>query len=136
MRRSALIIGVGVDIVDLARVLKMIERYGKKFLGKTFTDGEIAYCTSRKAPVQHFAARFAAKEAVFKALGTGWREGMGWKEIEVQADARGRPRIRLTGKASIKARDLGIVEMHVSISHCDCHAIAHVVAESDDEEQQ
>lgn len=123
-----MIIGIGVDIVDLARIRDMVDRHGKRFLSKTFTDEEIAYCQSRRKPAQHFAARFAAKEAVFKALGTGWREGMGWKEIEVQIDHLGRPRISLVGRAAMKARELGIDEMHVSVSHCDCHAIAHVVA--------
>jgi len=127
-----LIIGIGVDIVDLHRIRDMVNRHGKRFLGKTFTDEEIAYCHSRRKPAQHFAARFAAKEAAFKALGSGWREGMGWKEIEVQIDHLGRPRISLIGRAAAKARELGISEILVSISHCDCHAVAHVVALGDD----
>ena len=74
-----MIIGIGIDIVDLDRFQRMLDRHGKRFLAKTFSEEEIAYCQSRKNPAQHFAARFAAKEAVFKALGTGWREGMSWK---------------------------------------------------------
>ena len=123
-----MIIGIGIDIVDLDRIQRMIDRHGLKFLNRTFTEAEIAYCQGRKKPAQHFAGRFAAKEAVFKAFGTGWREGMGWKEIEVQVDPLGRPRLRLAGKAASKARDLGVSELLISISHCDCHAIAQVVA--------
>jgi len=124
-----LIIGIGIDIVDLNRIQDMIDRHGDRFLSKTFTKGEIAYCRSWKVPSSHFAARFAAKEAVFKAFGTGWREGLGWKEIEVDADHLGRPRINLSGRAAAKAREMGIAEMLVSISHCDCHAIAQVIAQ-------
>ena len=126
-----MIIGIGVDIVDLNRIQGMLDRHGNKFLAKTFTEGEIAYCQSHKKMAQHFAGRFAAKEAVFKALGTGWRAGMGWREIEVVVDSYGRPRLRLTGKVASKARELNISEMLVSISHCDCHAVACVIAQSE-----
>ncbi|HUW35483.1 MAG TPA: holo-ACP synthase [Planctomycetota bacterium] len=129
-----MIIGIGIDIVDLDRIQRMIDRHGLKFLNRTFTEAEIAYCQGRKKPAQHFAGRFAAKEAVFKAFGTGWREGMGWKEIEVQVDPLGRPRLRLAGKAASKARDLGVSELLISISHCDCHAIAQVVAVGRDDQ--
>ena len=131
---TCVIIGTGIDIVDLNRMQGLLDRHGNKFLAKTFTDGEIAYCQSRKKMVQHFAGRFAAKEAVFKALGTGWRAGMGWKEIEVQVDSYGRPHLRLLGKVAAKARDLGISEIFLSISHCDCHAVAFVIAQSRDVE--
>ena len=126
------VVGIGIDIVDLSRFQRLLDRHGQRFLSKTFTDEEIAYCQSRKNPVQHFAARFAAKEAMFKAMGTGWREGMGWKEIEVQVDSRGRPRLRLAGKAASKARSLGITDTILSLSHCDCHAIAEVLAQGED----
>jgi len=126
---SQLIVGTGVDIVDLDRLQDLIDRHGMLFLGKTFTEAEIAYCQRHKVPVMHFGGRFAAKEAMFKALGTGWREGIGWKQVEVQADARGRPRIRLSGRAAVRARKLGITEIFLSISHCKCHAIAQVIAE-------
>lgn len=127
-----MIVGIGVDIVDIDRVEDMIERHGKRFIGKTFTDGEVAYCEGRKLPGSHYAGRFAAKEAVFKALGTGWREGIGWKEIEVVADQHGKPRLRLTGMAAAKANDLGISDLLLTISHCDCHAVACVVAQAPD----
>ncbi|NQT19914.1 MAG: holo-ACP synthase [Planctomycetes bacterium] len=123
-----MIIGIGVDIVDLDRIQGMIDRHGKRFLGRTFTDEEIAYCLSRKLPTQHFAARFAAKEAAFKAFGTGWRQGLGWKDVEVRVDQLGQPHIYLSGRAAAMARDMGITDMLVSLSHCTCHAIAHVVA--------
>ena len=128
-----MIIGTGVDIVDLARLQEMIDRHGMRFLSKTFTEGEIAYCRRHKVPAAHFGGRFAAKEAMFKALGTGWREGISWKQVEVQVDNRGRPRLRLTGQAATRARDLDITDIFVSISHCNCHAIAHVIAEGVEE---
>lgn len=106
----------------------MIDRHGKRFLARTFTDDEIAYCLSRKLPTQHFAARFAAKEATFKAFGTGWRQGLGWKEVEVRASQLGQPHIHLSGRAAVMARDMGITDMLVSLSHCNCHAIAQIVA--------
>ena len=124
-----MIIGIGVDIVELDRIGDLVARHGRRFLSKTFTSEEIAYCRSRRAPVQHFAARFAAKEAAFKSFGTGWRGGLGWKEIEVHVDQLGRPGIRLTGRAAMKARELGITEMLVSLSHCNCHAVAQVIAQ-------
>jgi len=128
-----MIIGTGVDIIDLARLQEMIDRHGMRFLSKTFTESEIAYCQSRKVPVMHFAGRFAVKEAMFKALGTGWRGGIGWKQVEVQVDARGRPHVRLTGQAASRAHELGISEIFVSISHCNCHAVAQVIAEGAEE---
>lgn len=124
-----MIIGIGVDIVDLDRIRDLVERHGQRFLNRIYTSGEIAYCTSRKRSNQHFAARFAAKEAAFKAFGTGLREGVVWKDVEVVNDSSGRPRIRLSGPSAERARDMGISEMLVTLSHCECHAVAVVVAQ-------
>jgi holo-[acyl-carrier protein] synthase len=126
------IVGIGVDIVDIGRIGEVIERHGTHFLKRAFTDAEIAYCRGHKNPAPHFAARFAAKEAVFKAFGTGWRGGLAWNEIEVSRDSLGRPRIRLTGKCAAKARELGITELLITLSHCDCHAVAYAVGQGEE----
>ena len=95
-------------------------------------DDEIAYCAARKAATQHYAGRWAAKEAVLKALGTGWRRGISWRDIEVRNDRNGSPVIILGGGARDVMEQAGIRRLHVTISHCRCHAVAFVVAEGDD----
>jgi len=122
------ILGIGTDIVECLRVAKMIERHGELFLTRVFTTHEIEYCTARKAATQHYAGRFAAKEAVLKALGTGWTRGIHWRDIEVRNEMGGRPRIALAGAARELCAKLGIVEMQISISHCRTHATAFAVA--------
>jgi holo-[acyl-carrier protein] synthase len=117
------VIGIGTDIVECLRVAKMIERHGELFLTRVFTPHEIDYCTARKAATQHYAGRFAAKEAVLKALGTGWTRGIHWRDIEVQNEMGGRPKITLSGAA----RQLGD-RLHISISHCRTHATAYALA--------
>ena len=93
------IIGIGTDIVECVRIAKMIERHGELFLERVYTSNEMLYCSQRKAATQHYAGRWAAKEAVLKALGTGWTRGIQWTDIEVQNDPVGRPRIDLQGAA-------------------------------------
>ena len=122
------IIGVGNDIVECLRIAQMIQRHAELFLNRVFTAREIEYCSSRKAATQHYAGRWAAKEAVLKALGTGWTRGIGWRDIEVRNDPGGRPNIAFGGSARETCERLGIVEMHVSISHCRMFATAHAVA--------
>jgi holo-[acyl-carrier protein] synthase len=124
-----MITGTGVDIIETDRVEHMLDRFGERFERKMFTALEIEYCRRKPRSGQHFAARFAAKEAAMKALGTGWR-GVGWREIEVVNAPSGRPDIRLTGRAAERARAMGIDALHVSLTHCNCHAIAYVIAES------
>jgi holo-[acyl-carrier protein] synthase len=96
-----------------------------------FTEAERAYCATRPRPAIHYAGRFAAKEAVLKAIRTGWVEGIGWQDIEVELGALGEPSVRLTGGALARAREMGIARIHVSISHTESHAVASAVAEGD-----
>ena len=119
--------GIGVDLIEIARIQSSIEEFGDTFLRKIFTDGEIAYCRSRKNPVQHFAARFAAKEAVSKALSTGWSGEFEWKNIEVTNELSGKPNITLYGNT---AGVLKNSKVHITLSHSDTNVVAFVVIES------
>ena len=122
------VIGIGTDIVETVRIADMIERHGELFLDRVFTPHEIQYCSERKAATQHYAGRWAAKEAVLKALGTGWSRGISWCDIEVRNEIGGRPLIALSGGALEASRRLGIDEVLISISHCRCHATAYALA--------
>ena len=113
----------GIDIIEISRVRGVLERYGQRFLDRIFTPAEIAYCRER-AP--NLAARFAAKEATMKALGTGVR-GVGWKDIEVVRHESGAPSIELHGRAKQRAQRLGIQEVAISLSHSRDYAVASVV---------
>lgn len=126
------IIGIGTDIVECLRIAQMIERHGELFLNRVYTQNEIGYCSARAAATQHFAGRWAAKEAVLKAMGTGWSRGIKWVDIEVRNDERGRPTIALGGGARDICERLGIHEMHISISHCRTFATAYALACSQD----
>jgi len=122
------VVGIGTDIVECLRVAQMIERHGELFLTRVYTPHEIEYCSARKAATQHYAGRFAAKEAVLKALGTGWTRGVQWRDIEVRNELGGQPRIALCGGAREMCEKLGITEMLISISHCRTHATAYALA--------
>lgn len=122
------VLGIGTDIIECLRVAQMIERHGEIFLTRVYTTHEIEYCSARKAATQHYAGRFAAKEAVLKALGTGWTRGIHWRDIEVRNDLGGKPRIALGGGARELCEKMGITEMHISISHCRTHATAYALA--------
>lgn len=111
------LISLGLDFVEVPRVRGMLERSGDRFKERVFTEEESAYCDSCAAPAIHYAARFAAKEAVAKALGTGLAEGVVWREIEVRRDAGGVPSIALHGAAAERARALGIRSWRVSLTH-------------------
>ena len=117
---------VGVDIIEIGRIAKAVERWGQRFLGRTYTDGELAYCRGR-AP--QLASRFAAKEAMMKALGTG-RRGVDWKEIEVVRRRGGAPTIQLHGRALGVAQRLGVSQTALSLSHSQEYAVASVVIET------
>ncbi len=125
------IVGTGIDIVECLRIAQMIERHGELFITRVYTDAEIEYCTTRKAATQHYAGRWAAKEAVLKALGTGWRRGIGWRDIEIRNDRNGTPVVKLRGGARDIMERAGIKSFHISISHCRSFAVAYVVAEGD-----
>lgn len=126
------VIGIGTDIIECLRIAQMIERHGEIFLRRVYTPLEVDYCNARKAATQHFAGRWAAKEAVLKAMGTGWAAGISWRDIEVRNDERGRPSITLTGGAREVCDSLGVETMHISISHCRSHATAYALAVGDE----
>ena len=119
---------IGTDIVECCRIAEMLERHGEEFLRRVYTDGEREYCTRHRKPVTHLAGRWAAKEAVLKALGTGWSRGIGWRDVEVLRDAAGRPSVALHGAAAQIAAECGIARVLLSISHCDSHAVAFATA--------
>lgn len=123
------VIGIGTDIVECLRIAQMIERHGELFITRVFTQHEFEYCSSRKAATQHYAGRWAAKEAILKALGTGWVKGIGWRDIEVRNDAAGKPHVALGGGARELCERLGVAAIDVSISHCRTHAMAFAVAQ-------
>ena len=128
------IINIGTDIVECARIGEMIERHGDHFKERIFTLAEIAYCQShRKSAVERFAGRFAAKEAILKAIGTGWRNGISWLELEVRPASTGRPLVALGGVARAHALSVGIASIHLSISHCRAYATATAVADDQGE---
>jgi holo-[acyl-carrier protein] synthase len=118
--------GIGVDIIEIARIRRDMERLGSRFTDKLFTEGEIVYCSGKALPHQHFAARFAAKEAVSKALATGWAGEFRWKDVEVVNDPSGRPRIVLHGRLQ---KDLGNATIHLSLSHAETHVVAMALIE-------
>ncbi len=111
------ILGIGMDIVETKRIAESLERFGDRFLTRVFCDGEIAYAKSMKLPQLHLAARFAAKEAVSKAFGTGIGHTMGWRDIEIVREPSGQPRVVLHGKAESHATMLGVQTVHISLSH-------------------
>ncbi len=121
---------VGVDIVEIERVARSLVRHGDRFLRRVFTAGELDYCRGR---VPALAARFAAKEAIFKALGTG-ATGVGWREVEVVRAESGEPSVRLHGRALARSQQLGITWFAISLSHSRVHAIACVVASRNPDE--
>jgi holo-[acyl-carrier protein] synthase len=126
-----MIVGIGVDLVETARIQESIDRHGDRFIRRLYTPGEIDYSEKFKNRAERFAARFAAKEAAFKALGTGWREGLRWLDVEVANQASGKPELVLHGRAEEIARSLGVSRRSISISHADHYAVAQVVFESD-----
>ncbi|MDQ2919366.1 MAG: holo-ACP synthase [Verrucomicrobiota bacterium] len=123
------VVGVGVDMVENARIQHSLDRFGERFLHRVFTEGEIAYCQSMKFPARHFAARFAAKEAASKAFGTGIGKSMGWRDIDVHKHASGQPYVVLEGGAKQLAAERKISAVWISLSHTDHHATAMIVLE-------
>ena len=122
------IIGHGVDIVEVSRIGAMLEEHGDRFLTRCFTADERGYAVSRRRAAEHLAGRFAAKEAVLKALGTGWRSGIAWTDVEVHLLPSGQPELELHRVAADAARQRGITEWNLSISHTELYAIASVIA--------
>jgi holo-[acyl-carrier protein] synthase len=128
MRRMQ-VVAHGIDLVDIARIEAMLAEHGRRFAERCFTDRERRYADrSPRQRAQRYAARFACKEAVLKALGTGWREGISWRDIEVSRAPSGRPGLVLTGRCLELAAELGIDGWHVSLSHTPLSAMASVIA--------
>ncbi len=124
-----MIVGTGIDLVEVSRIAAAVERFGERFLNRVFTANEIRYCRSKQNAMERFAARFAAKEAGFKAIGTGWRHGVTWKDVEVGREPGGRPTISYSGKGAEFAAKLGVRRAALSLSHTAEQAIAHVILE-------
>jgi holo-[acyl-carrier protein] synthase len=122
------IVGIGTDIIECPRIGKMIENHGELFLRRVYTDREIRYCHAKKHAIEHFAGRWAAKEAILKAMGTGRSDGIAWTHVEVRNGHDGRPRVMVCGVARETARKRGIADILISISHCRTYATAYAIA--------
>ena len=121
------ILGVGMDIVETKRIAESIERFGDRFLHRVFLESEVAYSRSMKFPHLHLAARFAAKEAISKAFGTGIGREMGWRDLEIVREPGGAPRVQLHGKAEAYAKSRGVQAVHISLSHTADYGAANAV---------
>jgi holo-[acyl-carrier protein] synthase len=123
------IVGTGIDIIEVPRVAASIARFGERFLRRIYTEAEVRYCLAKHNAPERFAARFAAKEAALKAIGTGWRQGVAWREVEVGREPGGRPTILFHGRAAQHAARLGMRRASLSLTHTAEHAIAQVILE-------
>jgi holo-[acyl-carrier protein] synthase len=124
-----MVIGLGTDLIEIARIERSVERFGERFLERVYTPGEIAYCYAKKSFAESLAARFAAKEAGAKALGTGISRGVTWKEFEVRRRPGQRPDLHLSGRAAEIAAALGVRRLSLSLTHSREMSLAVVVAE-------
>jgi holo-[acyl-carrier protein] synthase len=124
-----MIVAIGIDLVEIARVEEVLTRRGERFRARVFTEGEISYCERRASKVASYAARFAAKEAAMKALGTGWAEGVGWRDVEVVSGPSGAPTIELHRRALERMHEIGATKALVSLTHSGSLAMAQVVLE-------
>jgi holo-[acyl-carrier protein] synthase len=124
-----MITGVGIDVVQNDRIRDSIQRFGDRFLNRIFTQGEIDYCRKCSQPEIHYAARFAAKEAAFKALGTGWAAGVKWKDVEIERLPSGKPELHLHGEALNRATSAGAQRFYVSLTHDQLVSCAVVILE-------
>jgi len=130
IHNESMILGTGVDIAEVPRIRESIERHGERFLRRIFTEGEIRYCESKAGRFESYAARFAAKEAGMKALGTGWNHGVRWRDIEVVRPKGQRPTLQFHGQAGVIAARLGAKNIALSLTHTAEQALAHVILES------
>ena|ERR1039458_6100285 len=124
-----MVVGVGTDLMEIARIHQSIDRFGERFLRRVFTAREIQYCQRKKNAAESFAARFAAKEAGAKALGTDISRGVSWLELEVSREPGGRPTLELSGRAAERAREIGVASVSLSLTHSKDIALAVVVME-------
>lgn len=125
-----MIVGTGIDIAEVPRIASCIARFGNRFIRRIFTEAEIQYCDSKANRVERYAARFAAKEAAMKAIGTGWNHGVTWRDVEISRQPGGRPTIVFHGKAAEFAAKLRAIHVALSLSHTKDYAIAQVILES------
>ena len=126
-----MILGVGIDVVDVPRFRRLLDKHGERFRRRVFTAAELDLAAATTQAELTLAARFAAKEAAMKALGTGWSEDVTFRDLEIGRDSRGAPRLTLRGGAKRQADDLGVRRCHVSLSHVEAAAVAVVVLEAD-----
>ena len=124
-----MIVAIGIDLVEISRIEKVFARRGDRFRARVFTEGEISYCERRASKLASYAARFAAKEAAMKALGTGWSDGVGWMDIEVISEPDGAPALQLHRRALERMRELGAIKAHISLTHSGNLAVAEVLLE-------
>ena len=124
-----MIVGTGIDVADVSRIRRSIERHGERFLERVFTPAERAYVERKRNRFERYAARFAAKEAAMKAIGTGWNRGVRWQDFEVTNLPSGKPTLRFSGKAGELVEKLGVKSVALSISHTETLAIAEVILE-------
>ena len=125
-----MIVGTGIDIAEVPRIAESINRFGERFIHRVFTEGEIRYCDGKANRFERYAARFAAKEAAMKALGTGWNNGMRWRDVEVVREPGGRPTIKFHATAAEVAARLNAKNISLSITHTAEQAMASVILES------
>jgi holo-[acyl-carrier protein] synthase len=125
------IVGIGTDIVECLRIRRLIEQHGELFLNRVYTEREIRYCQGRRHATEHFAGRWAAKEAVLKCLGTGWRRGLCWTDLEIRNDPGGQPRVLMCGAAKDLAQSLRVSDILITLSHCRAYATAYALAVRD-----
>lgn len=122
------ILGIGTNIIECPRIGKMIEQHGELFLRRVYTEREIRFCQARKHAIEHFAGRWAAKEAILKAIGIGWSRGLAWTDLEVRNMGEGPPQVLVCGRAKEFASQKGIGDILISISHCRTYATAYAIA--------
>ncbi len=125
-----MIVGLGLDISEIDRIEAALTRHGSAILQRLYTSAEVSYCESHKNKFERYAGRFAAKEAAMKALGTGWRRGVRWRDIEVVREPSGKPTLHLAGVASSIAQGLGVRNISLTITHSGNLALAEVIFES------
>ncbi len=125
-----MIVGLGVDVVEIRRIRQALKHQGERFIRRIFTAAEQEFCEARRDPAPHYAVRFAAKEALFKALGTGWAKGLSWQDVEVVRREQDAPILVLSHAAEKQSQELGTRSIHLSLSHSDDSALAVVILEN------
>src|SRR5512137_1576072 len=124
-----MIIGTGVDVVEIARIRRVLEKSENRFISRVFTPAEQQFCDAHRDPAPHYSVRFAAKEALFKALGTGWAKGVTWLDVEIRRERKDAPTIMLQREAQRLSTNLGVRAVHLSLSHSEHYAVAMVILE-------